>query len=121
MLGLLSALATALTSLLALLLLLALTRQLWSFRWSLTRDPSCELPLPGGSMGWPLVGETFQWLFQVRAEELPRVSDNVVGYERSGERHGFLHTPTERDMCRLDASCAIQKFYLLLRLSTCKH
>ena len=74
MLGLLSALATALTALLSPLLLLALTRQLWSFRWSLTRDRSCGLPLPEGSMGWPLVGETFQWLFQVRGEQLLRVS-----------------------------------------------
>ncbi|XP_071390456.1 cytochrome P450 26C1-like [Centroberyx affinis] len=62
--GALSALAAALTSVLSALLLLALTRQLWSLRWSFTRDKESSLPLPRGSMGWPLVGETFHWLFQ---------------------------------------------------------
>ncbi|XP_030235615.1 cytochrome P450 26C1, partial [Gadus morhua] len=46
------------------LLLLAASRQLWSLRWSLTRDRASSLPLPQGSMGWPLVGETFSWLLQ---------------------------------------------------------
>ncbi|TRY98787.1 hypothetical protein DNTS_014439 [Danionella cerebrum] len=46
------------------LVLLAVSRLLWELRWSITRDRSSKLPLPRGSMGWPLVGETFHWLFQ---------------------------------------------------------
>ncbi|XP_036404898.1 cytochrome P450 26B1-like [Megalops cyprinoides] len=59
-----SALATAITSVSSVLLLLAVSRQLWALRWSITRDRDSKLPLPKGSMGWPLVGETFHWLFQ---------------------------------------------------------
>ncbi|XP_051883301.1 cytochrome P450 26C1-like [Pristis pectinata] len=60
----LSALATALASLLSVLLLLAVSRQLWTLAWNVTRDRDNKLPLPKGSMGWPLLGETLHWMIQ---------------------------------------------------------
>ncbi|KAL4640982.1 cytochrome P450 26B1-like [Arapaima gigas] len=59
-----SLLVTGLTSVLSVLLLLAVSRQLWTFRWTITRDRESKLPLPKGSMGWPIVGETLHWLVQ---------------------------------------------------------
>lgn len=57
----LAALAACLVSL---ALLLAVSQQLWQLRWAATRDKSCKLPMPRGSMGFPLVGETFHWILQ---------------------------------------------------------
>ncbi|XP_073725399.1 cytochrome P450 26C1 [Misgurnus anguillicaudatus] len=61
---LVSTLLTAVGAIVPTLLLLVVTRLLWEFRWSITRDRACKLPLPKGSMGWPLIGESFHWLFQ---------------------------------------------------------
>ncbi|XP_061439676.1 cytochrome P450 26B1 isoform X2 [Rhineura floridana] len=61
---LVSALATFVACLVSVTLLLAVSQQLWQLRWAATRDKSCKLPIPKGSMGFPLVGETFHWLLQ---------------------------------------------------------
>ncbi|XP_053314069.1 cytochrome P450 26B1 [Spea bombifrons] len=58
------ALATLAACLLSVALLLAVSQQLWQLRWAATRDKSCKLPIPRGSMGFPLVGETFHWIAQ---------------------------------------------------------
>ncbi|XP_043546018.1 cytochrome P450 26B1 isoform X1 [Chiloscyllium plagiosum] len=59
-----SAVATATACLVSLLLLLTVSRQLWQFRWTVSRDKNCNLPIPKGSMGLPLIGETFHWLVE---------------------------------------------------------
>ncbi|XP_043919907.1 cytochrome P450 26B1 [Protopterus annectens] len=60
----LSALATLAACLLSVVLLLAVSQQLWQLRWAATRDKSCKLPIPKGSMGFPIVGETFHWILE---------------------------------------------------------
>ncbi|XP_078411043.1 cytochrome P450 26B1 isoform X1 [Cetorhinus maximus] len=63
-LELVSAVATVTACLVSVALLAAVSRQLWQFRWTVTRDRSCHLPIPKGSMGLPLIGETFHWLVE---------------------------------------------------------
>lgn len=64
---LLSALATLAACLVSMALLLAVSQQLWQLRWTATRDKNCKLPMPKGSMGFPIIGETCHWLVQVSA------------------------------------------------------
>ncbi|KAJ8262600.1 hypothetical protein GJAV_G00168230 [Gymnothorax javanicus] len=61
---LVSALATLAACLVSMALLLAVSQQLWQLRWTATRDKNCKLPMPKGSMGFPIIGETCHWLFQ---------------------------------------------------------
>ncbi|XP_012987903.1 cytochrome P450 26B1 [Esox lucius] len=61
---LVSALATLAACVVSMALLLAVSQQLWQLRWTSTRDKNCKLPMPKGSMGFPIIGETCHWLFQ---------------------------------------------------------
>lgn len=80
-LELVSALATLAACLVSVTLLLAVSQQLWQLRWAATRDKSCKLPIPKGSMGFPLIGETGHWLLQVREHSL-RCSPGSASGER---------------------------------------
>lgn len=67
-LELVSALATLAACLVSVTLLLGrVAAAVAQLRWAATRDKSCKLPIPKGSMGFPLIGETGHWLLQVRA------------------------------------------------------
>ncbi|KAK1175133.1 cytochrome P450 26B1-like [Acipenser oxyrinchus oxyrinchus] len=61
---LVSVLATLTACLVSMALLLAVSQQLWQLRWTSTRDRNCKLPIPKGSMGFPIIGETCHWFFQ---------------------------------------------------------
>ncbi|XP_031648922.1 cytochrome P450 26B1 [Oncorhynchus kisutch] len=61
---LVSALATLAACVVSMVLLLVVSQQLWQLRWTSTRDKNCKLPMPKGSMGFPIIGETCHWLVQ---------------------------------------------------------
>lgn len=105
-----SALATFVACLVSVTLLLAVSQQLWQLRWAATRDKGCRLPLPKGSMGFPLVGETFHWLLQVSpgGEGKGAAAGHRLGSRRSaprpalraGERSGGLRARGEAGLTR---------------------
>ncbi|KPP74584.1 cytochrome P450 26B1-like, partial [Scleropages formosus] len=85
---LISALATLAACLLSMALLLAVSQQLWQLRWTATRDKSCKLPMPKGSMGFPFIGETCHWLVQVSVSS-PLLSSPLLSPSRS--HRGFAN------------------------------
>lgn len=85
---LVSALATLAACLVSVTLLLAVSQQLWQLRWAATRDKSCKLPIPKGSMGFPLIGETGHWLLQVRAHSLCCSPGSASGEHRADGASG---------------------------------
>lgn len=86
---LVSALATLAACLVSVTLLLAVSQQLWQLRWAATRDKSCKLPIPKGSMGFPLIGETGHWLLQVRAHSLRCSPGSASGEHRADGASGW--------------------------------
>uniref|UniRef100_A0A671EX72 Cytochrome P450 26A1 n=1 Tax=Rhinolophus ferrumequinum TaxID=59479 RepID=A0A671EX72_RHIFE len=66
--GLLALLASALCTFVLPLLLFLAAIKLWDLYCVSSRDRSCALPLPPGTMGFPFFGETLQMVLQVRDE-----------------------------------------------------
>jgi len=54
----------------SIVIVFATVQKLWVLRWNAGRDNGIDLPLPKGSMGLPVVGETFHWFMQVRRVHL---------------------------------------------------
>lgn len=78
--GLLPLLASVLCTFVLPLLLFLAAIKLWDLYCVSSRDRSCALPLPPGTMGFPFFGETLQMVLQVR--ELGAGQDDPPGSAR---------------------------------------
>lgn len=106
------------TFLLPLLLFLAAVK-LWDLYCVSSRDPSCPLPLPPGTMGLPFFGETLQLVLQVRqgdgagSGEAPRLLLWLQGREMSGNFDRLL-CPGGKELLSLPLPLILSKIYFII-------
>ncbi|RUS88193.1 hypothetical protein EGW08_004025 [Elysia chlorotica] len=86
-----SLLTTVLATVACGLLTLFLTTVFWRWHFENCRDPSSSLPLPPGSFGWPVIGETLHYVLGGSTE----YTNKLKKYGKIYKTH-LLGTPTVR-------------------------